>query len=270
MDKSIVEEIKQLINVICLLQHRESQFRKDLEFFNRSCNEENLTGKEQYNFAQEIHSKTKHQSHLLQALSRLAHEVMFLCIDVYSLYEGVQKKKSLYARIIKNNSKAFVQISQSRVEPDTVIFLGKFTDNGVEEPSNEDKRKYVKFLNQESLTARRNLRDKIGPKSHNHVEMDEWRNDFLDEEIALKLGKYRDEFAHRLNSLDKIQIELKLYHPVYIQEILDVISVVLNEYKSMFRGILSYTTANHYMDICGFRYDSLSRIQEWEKQRYKD
>jgi hypothetical protein len=85
MNEEVFKEIKSVINVISILQSRENALRKELEFFKRKWN--SLSASE------EAYNKL-----LAGASKRLEHEAMFLCIEVYSLYEGIEKKSSLRSK----------------------------------------------------------------------------------------------------------------------------------------------------------------------------
>lgn len=249
MNKLPTEEIKQVIDVICLLQARESKFREELNFFNTSWNQE-----------EEIPLSIK-RSYLLEALRRLDHEVMFLCIDVYSLYQGVQKKKSLCAREIKNDGKAFMKVDKSTIDPKATIYLGHFNSGGRREPSDEEKEEHRQTLSEKALKAREEIKDNVGPKSCRHPEIDEWINSFADEETVEKLLNYRKKFAHRLDSLDNLKEELMVSNPSSIEDMLNTVGDLLSSYKSRFQDILIYTTSNCYEGL-KIKYTSLAQMKQ--------
>ncbi|MEM8723260.1 MAG: hypothetical protein AAGE84_28905 [Cyanobacteria bacterium P01_G01_bin.39] len=77
MSEEVFREIKDVISVISLLQLREKTFREELEFFNLKWKK----------------VSQEHASSLyVGALKRLENEVGFLCVDTYSLYQGIEKR----------------------------------------------------------------------------------------------------------------------------------------------------------------------------------
>ena len=83
----------------------------------------------------------------------------------------------------------------------------------------------------------------------------------MDDEILSQLDKYRNEFAHRLDSLDNLKRELQNRQPKDIEEILNIINTALNSYYKCFQNILGYTKSQHYLGVTGLEYDSLSRLK---------
>lgn len=261
MNKFLTQEIKQVIDVICLLQARESKFREELNFFETSWNQkEDILEKTVLKFPEGFDPLRIKRTYLLEALRRLDHEVMFLCIDVYSLYQGVQKKKSLYARIIKNHGKALMKVDEGAVAPDTVIDLGVSTSSGWRESSEEEKEEYLKSFSEESLRAREEMRDGLGPESYSHPEMDKWMESFSESETVLRLSQYRKKFAHRLDSLDNLKEEFKINSLDSIKDMLNTVRDLLNGYKSRFQDVVAYTTSDYYEGIV-IEYISLSQMK---------
>ena len=175
------------------------------------------------------------RSYLFKALRRLDHEVMFLCIDVYSLYEGVQKKKSFYAREIKQHGKYLTKVDKSLIAPDTVNDSGISSSSGWRESSDEEKEEHRQFYSEEALRSWEEMRDNFGPKYHRHSEMDEWKDSWLDSGIVAKLQQYRKKFAYRLDSLDNFKEELKVNRQDSIKDMLNTVRDLLNRYKSRFQ-----------------------------------
>lgn len=261
MNESLIKEIKQVIDAICLLQARESKFREELNFFDASWNQEEDFLKETILiFPEGFDSISIKRPYLLEALRRLDHEVMFLCIDVYSLYQGVQKKKSLYARVIKNCGEALMKVDESTVDPDTFTDIGMLTSGGWRESSDEEKKERLQSISKEELRSRKEMRDNVGPKSYRHPEMDEWRDSILESETVSKLQQYRDKFAHRLNSLDNLKEELMVNSSNSIKDMLNTVCDLLNSYKSCFQDVLGYTTSDYYEGI-ETEYISLSQMK---------
>ena len=261
MNESLIKEIKQVIDVICLLQARESKFREELDFFDVSWNqEEDFLKGTSLRPPEGFDSKSIERLYLLEALRRLDHEVMFLCIDVYSLYQGVQKKKSLYARVIKNCGQALMKVDEGTIDPDTVTDIGILTSGGWRESSDEEKKERLQSLSKEELRSRNEMRDNVGPKSYRHPEMDEWMGSFSELETVSKLEQYRKKFAHRLDSLDNLKEELMVNSSNSIRDMLNTTYDLLNSYKSRFQDILGYTTSNCYEGI-ETEYISLSQMK---------
>jgi len=266
MDKSLIKELEQVIDVISLFQIRESKFREELDFFNHDWNENVDSIKVENLILPEDYSPEKIKKlHLLSALRRLDHEVMFLCIDVYSLYEGVQKQRSLYSRVMKNSGKSLRKVDQTEGSSDTLIDLGIFGSGGWQESSEKEKDEHLKIRNEERLESRKRLRDHTAPQSHQHAEMDQWIDSLLNPVIVSNLHDYRKKFAHRLDTLDNLKEEMRVNHPKDIQDRLDTVNNLLSIYKSFFQDIIGYMTSVYYEGIKGIDYPSLSQIQERRK-----
>ncbi|NJL40764.1 MAG: hypothetical protein HC899_31515 [Leptolyngbyaceae cyanobacterium SM1_4_3] len=258
MSGEVFEEIKNTIMVICLLQSREETFKRELEFFNEKWGE--------------ICQKTSPVKRQLYgaALKRLEHEVMFLCIETYSLHEGISKKESLYTKEIKQKGRRLSKIDNSPIDRNSVIDLGIISSEGeMQRHTSEDMKAVMKHLNQKALAEKQNLKDTIGIKSYNHCELDEWKDQLLDKKLLTDLHTYRKDFAHRLNSLENLKKELALANSKNIEKALNVVSKVLSRYKQYLRGILFYTTSESY-DGNPLPYESLAKIELFESSRRFD
>lgn len=100
-----IQHIKKTLQVISLFEIRCQKLREELEFFN----------------------KYKKRSKCIGSLIRLNHEVMYLCVDTYSLHEGVSKKRSLYSKIIKDKAAFFSKVDKrEHTNPDGFTHLGVF------------------------------------------------------------------------------------------------------------------------------------------------
>ena len=204
MKDQIVDELKAVINVITMLQLRESTLRDELEFF-----------KDNY--------EDSAQSIWIGALKRLEHESMFLCIDACSLHQGISQKKSLYRRIIKQNAKEFTKVDKRPTSnPGNTIHLGIFSSGGHQQATPSDVDQIVKAANDIALNSRKELQKEVGIQSHKADDMDAWIDSLVDSESLEKLNKYRDRFAHRLNSLDNLKQEMMAYNPASLEAMLEV------------------------------------------------
>lgn len=251
MSEEVFQEIKNVINVISILQLREKTFREELDFFNQNYNKQD-----------------RECSQLLYrvALKRLENEVGFLCVDVYSLYQGIEKKKSLYSKVIKQHGKILSKTDRTPRDRNTYSFLGTIDSEEIKrEFTSEEENDFIKRLEQEAYNSREKLKLESGITSHKHEDLDQWVNKILDDETLLKLSQYRKEFAHRLDSLENLKRELQFRDPQSIQEMLNIVSVALNKYSKCFQTILGYTKSQQYSGIKGIKYDSLSRLKLADK-----
>lgn len=246
LKENLVQELKDTISVIGMLQERERVFRKELDFFITNCQEG--------------------QPSWIGPLKRLEHEAMFLCVDAYSLHEGISERSSLYSKIIKQHGKEFQKVdSRSTNNQNNVVHLGIVGDDGIRDASSDEISALIKASNKEAKSARKKQKEAVGIKSHKHSDMDNWMKDLIDKEVIEKLGKYRKDFAHRLNSLDNLKKETSVHTTSALLEMLNVVSTVLQQYKSSFQEILSYTTSTHFVGISNYRYDSIARIRQWKE-----
>jgi hypothetical protein len=203
-----------------------------------------------------------------QGLKRLEHEVGFLCIDTYSLHQGIEKQKSLYTKIIKNNGKILSKVDKPHIndvqESYEFISMGKlpFTE--------EEKNIYIKKREKEKYKQRSESRDLDGITSSDHSKLDEWVNQIVDKDVLSKLEKYRQEFAHRLDSLDNLKRELSCKTPECIDEMLNVALEVLTKYEQSLQNILGYTQSQHFLGITNFYYVSLSQLKQYELCQFQN
>jgi hypothetical protein len=72
---------------------------------------------------------------------------------------------------------------------------------------------------------------------------------------------FREDFAHRLNTLEKLRRELYPSNPNEIENILNILLNVLCKYRNFLQNILGYTKSNKHSGIIDFEYDSLSRLK---------
>jgi hypothetical protein len=246
MDKDVFTEIESVINTISILQSRESALREDLEFF-----------KQKWKDAAEEACKMLY----IGAFKRLEHESMFLCIEVYSLHQGIEKQRSLYSKVIKQNGKLLSKVDKSPGDEGTYMFLGVIGSHGKRNFTTEEKNNLIDEVEKEAYKSRKKLRDNFGITSHKHNEIDEWLNQILDNDVLAKIAQYRKEFAHRLDSLDNLKSELDIGSPDGVEQILDVVSIVLNTYNCCLQNILVYTRSELFLGVENFKYDSLSRLK---------
>jgi hypothetical protein len=247
MNEEVFSEIKNVMSVLSMLQLREKTFREELNFFNlkwkKLCKESS-------------------SSLYVVALKRLENEVGFLCVDTYSLYQGIEKRKSLYSKIIKQNGKLLSKTDKTRSDKNTYEFLGCFnSDEEIRPFVMEEKNDFIEKMEEKAYKCREALKKDSGITSHQHDDLDEWINNVLDDRILFQLEQYRKEFAHRLDSLDNLKRELEIRQPQDIEEMIDTVLVALNSYYKCFKNILVYTRSQHYLGVRNLRYDSLSRLK---------
>jgi hypothetical protein len=247
MNEEVFSEIKNAMSVLSMLQLREKTFREELDFFNLKWKKV---------------CKEYSSSLYVGALKRLENEVGFLCVDTYSLYQGIVKKKSLYSKIIKPNGKLLSKTDKTPSDRNRYEFLGCFnSDREIRPFTMEEENDFIEKREEEAYKCREALKKDSGITSHQHNDLDEWINKVLDDRILSQLERYRKEFAHRLDSLDNLKRELEIRQPQDIQEMIDTVSVALNSYYKCFQNILGYTKSSHYLGVKGLRYDSLSRLK---------
>jgi hypothetical protein len=70
-----------------------------------------------------------------------------------------------------------------------------------------------------------------------------------------------DVYAHRLNSLENLKLELEPANVDSVEQMLNVVSTVLDTYKNCFKTILHYAKLEQFLGIRSFTYDSLSRLK---------
>ncbi|MGM3308815.1 hypothetical protein ACSQ6I_23025 [Anabaena sp. WFMT] len=254
MNEEVFQEIRSVITTISILQSRESAFRQELEFFNQSWKD-----------ASEEACKIL----FIGAFKRLEHEVMFLCIEVYSLHEGIAKKRSLCSKVIMQNGKLLSQVDKTPGDENTYECLGIIGSHGKRDCTTEEKNDMIQEIQKEEYESRKKIRDDFGITSHNHDEINEWFNQVLDEDISSKLDCYRNKFAHRLNNLENLKLEQNIGSPDNVEKILDVVSTVLDKYKCCLQDILGYTRSELFLGIENFKYDSLSRLKLADHYRAK-
>jgi len=251
MSEEIFSEIKDVINVISILQSRESTLRHELEFFNQRW---------------EGASKETCRVLYFGAAKRLEHEAMFLCIEVDSLRKGIEKKSSLYSKVIKQHGKLLSKVDKTPINENSIMWVGVIkSGEEVQEFSSEEKSHLIKGIEERAYVSRKEVRDAYGITSHKHDELDDWLSQLSDSDTLSKLAYYRDTFAHRLDSLEKLKLELAPVSIAEVKQMLDAVSSVLNTYKSHLEKILLYTTSVKHMGITNFQYDSLSRLELAER-----
>lgn len=224
-----IEQIKHALRAIFILKLRASRFQEELKFYNEK--------KEKLEYSELL-------------LMRLSNEVQFLAIDTFSLHQGIAKKKSLFSKVIKQYAEDLFKVDESPVKH--LIYIGDEDSS-----SDEEKRNMQKIMDKFAFEERKNLRDSSGIKSCNHADLDEWLTGIIDKELLETLGKYRKDFAHRLDNLENLSKALTYHPPNFIDEVLNNISKVLDGYGSCFTNIILYRTSVDYQGIYGI-YGSLS------------
>ncbi|NJM76737.1 MAG: hypothetical protein HC852_14290 [Acaryochloridaceae cyanobacterium RU_4_10] len=241
MDEAI-EQIKKTIDVLSFFEMRSKKLREELDFFQESDNNSMHIG----------------------ALIRLNHEVMYLCVDAYSLHEGISKKKSLYSKIIKNNASTLSKVDKTEYSTaENIIHLGHFASSGKREATHKEKVESAKEINRISFQSRKDIKEDSGITSSKHCDLDQWLEGIQDEESVRRLHDFRHDFAHRLDSLDNIVKELELPGYENIDQRLSVVSTVIEDYKRRLQNILVYTTSCCHEGFVGIEYDSISRLKQY-------
>ncbi|TVQ41950.1 MAG: hypothetical protein EA365_16295 [Gloeocapsa sp. DLM2.Bin57] len=241
-----LEEIKLVLRVLFNLQERQKQLQAELDFYNAYAPDANYI---------------KEQRSFFEGLRRLDHEVMFLCIDTYSLYEGIQKQKSLITKTIKNNGKVLSEVSKV---DDTIICAGIIDENGNKRKPNPEEEKFIAEKVREDLfNKRKKARDTYGITSPKHEDIEKWNQSILDKDTLEQLENYRNEFSHRLNTLERIKIEADINNNKFhtIKDRLILVKTLLDKYQLHFKSILLSTKAEYHLPAM-IGYDSLSRIKQ--------
>lgn len=247
MKEPIVEELVDVLRVVGMLQLRESTLREDLQFF--------------------IENYKPDERGWIGSYKRLEHEAMFLCVDAYSLHQGISKKKSLYSKIIKQNAKEFQEIDRRPMT--NFEHIGIHGKDGLRAATTDEIAHTMKAINAMVIDSRKKSQEEVGIQSHKSSEMDDWIESVVDDEMLSKLSEYRKQFAHRLDSLENLKQELKVHHSKALQEMLDIVALVLEQYYSCIQKILGYATSTHYDAKSPMHYSSLGRIKlakEWQQR----
>jgi len=246
MNEEVFQEIRSVITTISILQSRESAFRQELDFFNQSWKDA---------------SEEACRILFIGAFKRLEHEVMFLCIEVYSLHRGIAKQSSLRSKVITQNGKLLSKVDKTPGDENSYQCLGIIGSHGKRDCTTEEKNDMIQEMQKEECKNRKEIKDDFGITSHRHDEINEWFNQVLDEDILSTLHNYRDKFAHRLDNLENLKLEQNIGSPDNVEKILDVVSTVLDKYKRCFQDILGYTRSESFTGFDHFEYDSLSRLK---------
>lgn len=212
----------------------------------------------------------------LYNLKRLEHEIMFLCVDTYSFHQGMSKQKSFFRNTIKNYGKEITKVDKRNLYNEENIILRMIDpdDKSVKSLSKLYIKNSLKEINEDEIKLRSKVKEKVGIKSHTHHDIDNWIQEYFNEDNDTnikKLSEYRDLFAHRLDSIEKLMTELKLrvYSSKELMAMLDVVKIVLEKYKNKIKGIIVYMTSEKPI-INGFKYESLDKIQYiFEKNNHK-
>lgn len=250
MDESIINELKMVQNIIEITRCRARALKDDVDYVVSNSN---------------IFSQLAGG---LGAYKRLEHEVMFLCVDTYSLHEGLSKRKSFYSKIIKHHGRQFTKIDKSQtVMRGTFIGIGVIGDEAIEEFNDEETDFLLDSLNKRALASRREAQRRVGISSHRHPELDQWIDSLIDKSLIEKLASYRKEFAHRFDSLDNLKRELQNVSTVKrLNAMIDVVTEILESYSSCINNIFAYAASTQY-EVSGFRYSSISAIRQFDENK---
>jgi hypothetical protein len=229
-----IQQIKKTIDVLSFFEMRNQKLREELDFF------------------KELDNNLMH----VGALIRLNREVMYLCVDAYSLHQGISLRKSLYKRIIRNNDSILSKVDKTEHYKAEDIITSP-------ETTYEEKVEAAQHANKEGQQARKSLQQSSGITSSKDCDLDQWLESIQDEGLVQELHDFRLEFAHRLDSLDNIDRELKLPSFEDINQCLSVVCEVLGNYKQRLLDILVYATSVHHGGYAGIEYDSISRLKQY-------
>lgn len=245
-----IRALNSVIDILGILRHRKDEFINDLSY---------------------LKSPNSEQSIRLETLIRLEDEVRFLCIDTYSVYEGITKKKSFFSKFIKQeDGKIFLKVDHNpSIDASDLKKFGYFEENGFRPASPEEISEIVKRFNGLDIQSREELKAGFGIASCKHEQLDKWINGLSKKTVINELESYRKSFAHRFNHMSKIEHELSQYKANSINEItnsiermLEVISNVLTTYITCFQNMLVYTTAHYRSGEPIFGYYSLFHMSQ--------
>lgn len=244
LDRDLVTEIKDVIDLICIFNARTQALAEDFNFFKNEPKANRF------------------------GLKRLEHEVMFLCIDVDSLHKNIIcENRSFYSRVILLCGG---QLSKVDENPTFDNNTRNFMSDDIYRLSSEQLQEIEKQDSQKALQERKKLKKECGVPSKNHEMIrEEWRKSFLDEieECIDKISTLRDVFAHRTWQFPRCE-EAYVVDLKRISEILECVDRLLKIYKDRFQIILGYSDSESY-ESGSYLYDSLSRLREAYKYRKK-
>lgn len=251
-EKEVFEAIKKSISVISILQSRAKKLNEELNFVKQK--------KEEIKYLQSVY--------FLSAICRLKHEFMFLVIDTYSLHEGLAKQKSLYARIIQNNGKSLSKVSKST--NDNIMYLGEITesDDGkiIHIHDNNQEKEIIRALNKFILQERKLLKNKKGITSENYYDIEKWFNKITCKDSIDILKKYRDNFSHRFDEIEKIKSRqdhnIDIHNDIQeMDRIHEITTEILKRYYEALNTLLIYTKATSFLGVTNFKYCSISQLK---------
>ncbi|MBD2395842.1 hypothetical protein H6G11_16480 [Cyanobacterium aponinum FACHB-4101] len=250
---TVIKQFKETLSVISFFEIREKTLRQELEFY---------IDKSDYIYKFDKFS-----------LKRLEHEIMFLSVDTYSLHQGISKKKSLYKNVIKNYGKEVTKVDKNNAwNEDNVIFLGMIdSDNKFpRELTEKEIKESLEEMNYDDIQSRKKIKEKVGIKSHIHQDIDKWiyENFHEDNDADIKnLSDYRKNFAHRLDSIERLVNELTINKPQELVKILDIVQIVLQKYKDNLHDILVYMKSIKFIEIKNIQYNSMDKIKYFIENR---
>lgn len=129
------------------------------------------------------------------------------------------------------------------------------------EATQEEETRFIRKVNKLSIQARKDLQQTKGIKSSSNDDSDQWLSSIQDEQKISDLAKYRDSFAHRLDSLENLSKELKCPGYTEFNKRLLVVSDVLEKYKEALQIILRYNQSTLYLGTKDVRYNSIQAIK---------
>lgn len=253
--ESFVLALKKSVNIITLLECRVEEFNKELIFYMNQTQELNQSR----SLMEQEKSVVSTEELLYSALRRLDHEIMFLCIETFSLYQGLLEQKSLFSKFITAFGKDILSINKTPVDRNFCIFID---DDNWEE---EEKKAFTEAEDKRYLEMRKEFRNAQGLKLDTQQKLGNvlelWKESFIEPEIIQQLKTYRGEFAHRLDSFAKLDQEYTVTNPSSLQARINCVSYVLEQSKQKIQKLISHLSLEHYEGITGFYYDSMSRLK---------
>ncbi len=242
--EELFRHIKKVAYVISLILKRQSALQGDLDQI--------IT----------LWKAGKRTPYTLGGMIRLNHEIMFLCIDTYSLHKGMEMKKSLYSKLLEQEGRELSKVDKSPIDKSMIFDLGVIVNDAgnITLTDLNAHKKYIDLTNKEMVKSRKELQEKEGIISKNKEDIKAWWERVKPRPETIKvLSKKRDDYAHRLDSLDNIEGEIMPSQKIFIemQESLSCVREVLTSYDKVLKNILTYTLS---IEVLGAKlvYTSLS------------
>ena len=170
--------------------------------------------------------------------------------------------------MIQQHGEILSKVDKTSINRDNIEFLGIVESDGKQrDANNEEEDCFYELFNKKAINSREELRKNYGISSKKHEDIEEWLEQLPNKEVIDQLEIYRGDFAHRLDSLDKLKRELEPPNPQKIEKLINTVSKVLEIYKNYLQKIIVYTTSEHFLGLDKLIYDSLSTLKEREQWR---